>query len=59
VRQVQHHSALPFDELPEFFAALGERSGMAARALEFVISTAARTGEALGATWGEIDILKS
>src|SRR4051812_5548317 len=56
VRRVEHHAALPFDELPEFLAALGERPGMAARALEFVIYTAARTGEALGATWGEIDI---
>jgi integrase len=56
VRRVEHHAALPFDELPEFVAALGERLGMAARALEYVIYTAARTGEALGATWGEIDI---
>src|SRR3954454_21504598 len=56
VRRVQHHVALPFDELPEFLAALGKRPGMAARALEFVIFTAARTGEALGASWGEIDI---
>ena len=56
VRRVEHHAALPFDELPEFLAALGERPGMAARALEFVIFTAARTGEALGATWGEIDL---
>ena len=55
MRRVEHHAALPFDELPEFLAALGERPGMAARALEFVIFTAARTGEALGATWDEID----
>ncbi len=56
VRRVEHHAALPFDDLPEFLAALGARPGMAARALEFVILTAARTGEALGASWGEIDI---
>jgi integrase len=55
VRRVKHHAALSFYELPEFLTALGERPGMAARALEFVIYTAARTGEALGATWGEID----
>jgi integrase len=55
VPRVEHHAALPFDELPEFLASLRERPGMAARALEFVILTAARTGEALGATWGEID----
>ena len=56
VRRVEHHAALPFGELPVFLAALGERPGMAARALEFVILTAARTGEALGARWCEIDI---
>jgi integrase len=55
VRRVEHHAALPFDDVPEFLTALGDRPGMAARALEFVILTAARTGEALGATWAEID----
>ncbi|HEX2151641.1 MAG TPA: hypothetical protein VHG31_06560 [Stellaceae bacterium] len=56
VRRVEHHAALSFDELPEFVAALRDRPGMAARALEFVIYTAARTGETLGAIRGEIDI---
>lgn len=37
-------------------ADLREREAMAARALEFVILTAARTGEAIGATWAEIDL---
>jgi integrase len=55
VRGVEHHAALAFDDLPEFLAELPSRPGMAARALEFVILTAARTGEALGATWSEID----
>jgi integrase len=55
VRAVEHHAALAFDDLPEFLAELRSRPGMAARALEFVILTAARTGEALGATWSEID----
>jgi integrase len=55
VRGVEHHAALAFDDLPEFLAGLRRRPGMAARALEFVILTAARTGEALGATWSEID----
>jgi integrase len=56
VRRVEHHAALPFDDLPEFIVALRKREGMSARALEFTILTAARTGEALGATWGEIDL---
>jgi integrase len=57
VRKVQHHAALPFDEMPAFLAALRNRPGMAARALEFAALTAARTGEVLGACWGEIDLV--
>jgi integrase len=56
VRKVAHHAALPFDDMPDFLAALRRREGMAARALEFAILTAARTGEALGAQWGEIEL---
>jgi integrase len=56
VRKVAHHAALPFDEMPVFLEALQGRNGMAARALEFTALTAARTGEALGARWGEIDL---
>jgi integrase len=56
VRKVAHHAALPIDDVPAFLAALRGRPGMAAWALEFVIFTAARTGEALGARWGEIDL---
>ncbi|HKS89778.1 MAG TPA: integrase arm-type DNA-binding domain-containing protein [Stellaceae bacterium] len=56
VRKVAHHPALPFDDVPAFLAALRSRPGMAARALEFAIFTAARTGEVLGARWGEIDL---
>jgi integrase len=42
--------------MPELLRALRARNGMAARALEFTISTAARTAEVLGARWGEIDL---
>lgn len=56
VQKVAHHAALPFDEMPEFLAALRNRRGMATRALEFAIFTAARTAEVLGATWDEIDL---
>jgi integrase len=56
VHNVQHHAALPFGELPAFMAALRERAGVAAQALEFAILTAARTGEVIGATWDEIDL---
>jgi integrase len=56
VRKVVHHAALPFDDMRGFLAALRHRIGMAARALEFAALTAARTGEVLGARWGEIDL---
>src|SRR5262249_43262219 len=55
VRKVQHHSALPYAELPRFMQELRKLGGSAARALEFLILTAARTGEVLGARPGEID----
>ena len=51
-----HHAALPWKELPAFMIALRSREALAARCLEFVILTAARSGEALGATWKEIDL---
>jgi integrase len=51
-----HHTALPYAEMPRFMADLRGREATAARALEFTILTAARSGEVLGATWGEIDL---
>ncbi|MFZ3325388.1 MAG: site-specific integrase [Methylocella sp.] len=56
VRMVKHHAALPYDDLPTFMTVLRAQEGIAARALEFAILTAARTGEVIGARWGEIDI---
>ncbi|WP_338689304.1 MULTISPECIES: tyrosine-type recombinase/integrase [Bradyrhizobium] len=50
-----HHAALPYSDVPAFMVDLRGREAVAARALEFVILTAARTGEALGARWDEID----
>lgn len=54
--RVKHHRALPWQELPTFIAQLRERAGIAARALEFTILTAARSGEVRGAVWSEIDL---
>jgi integrase len=51
-----HHAALPYSEAPSFFAKLRERAASSARCLEFTILTAARSGEALGATWAEMDL---
>jgi integrase len=50
-----HHAAMPYDEVAAFVAGLRERPAGAARALEFTILTAARSGEALAARWDEID----
>jgi len=49
-----HHAALPWPDVPEFVADLRQRNAMSALCLEFVILTAARTGEAIGAKWDEI-----
>lgn len=54
--QKKHHAALPFSDVPALMVRLQTRSAMAARALEFTILTAARTGETLLATWAEIDL---
>jgi integrase len=51
-----HHKAMPFDEVPAFVPALRERDGIAPRALEFAILTAARSGEVFGALWEEFDL---
>ena len=54
-RRVRHHAALPWQELPAFMVELRQRDGISARALEFTILCAARTGETIGAVWSEID----
>ncbi|MDX3908209.1 MAG: integrase arm-type DNA-binding domain-containing protein [Sphingobium sp.] len=50
-----HHAALPFVEISDFMEKLSARPASAARALEVTILTAARSGETLGMTWGELD----
>ena len=55
VRKIRHHPALPYSETGEFMTLLRQRDSVSAAALEFVILTAARTGEVIGALWGEID----
>lgn len=55
-QRVKHHPALPYAQIGIFLKQLRERKGIAARALEFTIMTAARTGETLQAKWSEIDL---
>lgn len=54
-----HHKAMPYDAIPAFVGALQRREAVAALALEFTILTAARTGEVIGANWGEVDLEKA
>lgn len=50
-----HHPAMPYTDVPGFIADLRQREGTAAQALEMTIICASRSGEVLGATWGEFD----
>jgi integrase len=56
VTAVEHFSALPYGELGSFMEGLRKAAGTGARALEFTILTAARSGEVRGATWLEVDL---
>jgi len=55
-QRVKPHAALPFDEIGAFMRELRKQDGIGARALEFTILTAARTGETIGAKWAELDL---
>jgi integrase len=56
VRRVKPHAALPYGEIAAFIIELRAQNSIAAKALEFTILTAARTGETLGARWSEFDL---
>lgn len=58
VQEVQHHPALPYNNMATFMTDLRSRSAMGAKALEFAILTTTRSGEARGARWNEIDLQK-
>jgi integrase len=56
IAKTDHHQALPYDDLPEFIKSLAGQQGIGARALEFTILTASRSGEVRGAKWDEFDL---
>jgi integrase len=56
VRRVEHYAALPYPEIGAFMSQLRRSDGPSARALDFAILTAARTGEVIGARWDEINV---
>jgi len=59
LKDVKHHSALAYADMPDFFSALGVQDGFGARALELTILTATRTSEVLNAEWSEFDLEKA
>jgi integrase len=56
ITRVKHFAALPWQDVPAFIEELHKQKGQGAKALEFAILTAARSGEVRGATWDEIDM---
>lgn len=56
IAKVEHHAALPWQDIPALMGKLGESKGTAALCLRFLVLTAARSGEARGARWNEIDM---
>lgn len=56
VKKEENHPAVALQDAPSWFAALRNRSGIAALALQFLTLTAARSGEIRGATWKELDL---
>ena len=56
VQRVEHLAALPYDQIGAFMAKLRGDTSIGARALEFAVLTATRSGEVLGARWSEIDL---
>ena len=56
VARVQPHRAIAYDQIPALCAELAKREGVGAKALTFLILTASRAGEVLGATWDEINV---
>lgn len=56
VSKTEHHAALPYAEIGALMKLIRAESGLSARALEFTVLTATRTGEAIGARWAEVDL---
>jgi len=56
VVRVKHHAALPFTDVGAFMRQIREDTGVASRALEFTILTAARTNEVIQAEWSELNL---
>jgi integrase len=58
LKKVKHHPALPYQQVGEFMVKLRDNASVSARALEFLILTAVRSGSVREAGWDEIDLEK-
>lgn len=56
IKKIEHQPSLDYKEIATFMSALRASEGYSSRCLEFIILTAARSGEARNATWDEIDL---
>lgn len=56
LKRIKHFASVPVDDMPVFWSQLLRQEGLGALALRFLILTAARSGEVLGAQWEEIDL---
>jgi integrase len=59
IKKVEHHAALPYQRANEFITALRSKTSITALALEFMLLTACRTGEVVGAKWEEVDLISN
>jgi len=59
IQKVKNHKAVPYKGMARFMADLRTREGLAARALEFAILCASRSGEVRGAVWSEIELTEA
>ncbi|MGP5325197.1 tyrosine-type recombinase/integrase [Vreelandella titanicae] len=59
VQKVNHHPAMPYDQVATFISSVQRYNSMSSKALLFLILTATRTSEVLNAEWHEIDIGKA
>lgn len=55
LKKVKHHASLPYQEMHAFMETLKEHEGVSVEALKFLIYTAGRVGEVVGAPWSEIN----
>ena len=55
-QSTEHHEYLPYERMGEFWKVLKANESNVTRILELIVLTAARSGEARGARWGEVDL---